>query len=348
MCKLFLYPFSFLFRFVSWFRRSLYKYQALNSYGVDDLFIISVGNLTVGGSGKTPFVSYLVNYFEKQNIKVAILSRGYKGACIGVGELPQELEPMNQMVKKFGDEPVMLKFKHKNTPVFVSKKRIFGARKIKDVTAAKILILDDAFQHLQIKRDLNILLVDGTKKMSDYEVMPLGKAREPISQAKRADIIVYTKEKWGIDSELNKVKNKFNQISNVPQFSLKNKGTSFELRNMSKVNVIKSLDELKKQKIALVSGLANNKQFYNSLTDQKLNVEKHFEFADHYWYTKNDIKKIIVFCKEHKISSIVTTEKDFVKLKDLNIPLDIIVCSQEYEESTLFEEYLLNAYRNFS
>jgi len=261
--------------------------------------VICVGNLSVGGTGKTPMIEYLIDLL-KDDCKVATLSRGYKRRTKGF-QLANEFST----AESIGDEPFQFYNKFRNDIlVAVDADRAHGIKQLKQLdNAPKVILLDDAFQHRKVKAGLNILLTTHSNPyFSDY-VLPTGNLREPRSGAKRADIIVVTKCPDNFSSEaqsdfLKKIAPEAHQQVFFSSINYSNAIISSESK--------KSLDAV--TNFTLVTGIANANPLVEFLNKKGLQFE-HLNFKDHYEFTQQDILVL------EKKELIITTEKDFMRLK---------------------------------
>ena len=189
MAKFLLYPLSWLYGIAVSFRNQMYDLNLLKSTEFD-VPIISIGNITVGGTGKTPHVEYLVNLL-RDKFNVATLSRGYKRKTSGF-----HCVETNSTALEVGDEPLQIKNKFPEIRVAVCENRVVGADKLLNLSnkiIPDVLLLDDAFQHRKITPGINILLIDYTRQIKYDTLLPVGRLRESASQMRRANIIIYTK-----------------------------------------------------------------------------------------------------------------------------------------------------------
>lgn len=297
--RIILFPFVPIYFLVTWFRNLAYDKGWFKSMSYD-FPVVCVGNLSAGGTGKTPMVEYLIRLL-KDKTKLATLSRGYGRKTKGF-----LLAKDNITATELGDEPFQFyhKFKDEIT-VAVDEDRQHGivtlrALKIKP----EVVILDDAFQHRKVKAGYNILLTTYANLYVDDFVLPTGNLREPKKGAKRANIIVVTKCPELLSQEEKEaivLKLKPNVYQHV-FFSHIGYNDSV-LNETEKV----SLKELKS--FTLVTGIANAKPLVDYLKSQQLDFN-HIEFKDHHNFTADDIKRL------SKLDSIITTEKDYMRLKN--------------------------------
>ncbi|MDI6784417.1 MAG: tetraacyldisaccharide 4'-kinase [bacterium] len=307
-----LYLLSLLYALIVLLRNWAYRTQIFKSQKLS-IPVISVGNITVGGTGKTPVVLLLAKYFQKQGKKVAILSRGYKRANPAELCLVSDYEKVVGNWREAGDEPYLLAESLPGVAVIVGNKRkISGEYAIKNLNA-ELLILDDGFSHQQVARTLNLVLIDATKPFSNEQCLPAGLLREPISSLTRADVIVLTKTKLGMNYS-NLVTRIHQFIPSIPIF--------FSTTSPSRVVEISSKAEhpvsmLMREPIVAFAGIANPTAFRDTLQELNAEVKRWFPFPDHYVYTENDINSLLEQAAQDKCRYLVTTQKDAVKVRDL-------------------------------
>ncbi|MCM8784202.1 MAG: tetraacyldisaccharide 4'-kinase [Candidatus Omnitrophica bacterium] len=266
-----------------------------------DAKVVSIGNITWGGTGKTPLVESITRYFRTQGNRVVILSRGYGG---------------HKYFKLPTDEILLLSHKLADIPIVVDSNRKRGINKALQEYHADIVILDDGFQQWGIKKDLEIVVIDGINPFGNGWLIPRGILREPISSLKRADFFVINKtdlvkEKSSLDRlkyELERINHRaqiFNAIY-LPQF----------LQNLANGEK-KDLSIIKGKDVCIFSGIASPQSF--KFTVEKLggNIKLVFEFLDHYCYKEPDLLKIFSSCIGNGVKILLTTEKDAVRLTPL-------------------------------
>jgi tetraacyldisaccharide 4'-kinase len=314
-----LIPVSLVYGIVVLLRNILFDKQFLRSVQFD-FPVISVGNITVGGTGKTPHVEYLLALLSDK-YRTAMLSRGYKRKTSGfilAGEGAQPTE--------IGDEPFQVYSKFSNVSVAVDSNRVNGIKELKkSVKNLQAVVLDDAFQHRFVKAGLSIVLVDYTRPVFNDYLLPFGNLRESMRGLQRADIIVITKVPENIELEESDYWRKKLRLRAQQNLFF----TNYEYQDMAPVydktsKEIKFSTLLKKStKIILLTGIANPKPIEEYLNATGL-ISESIQYQDHHEYRQYDIKNILrkfdTICDENKI--IITTEKDAVKLRNINdLPL---------------------------
>ncbi len=335
--RIFLLPFSWIFGIITSFRNLLFNYNIL-PISTFDIPIISIGNITMGGTGKTPHVDYIMSIL-KRKYKVAVLSRGYKRKtkCFLYVNI-------NSNFYEVGDESLFLKKKHEDCIIAVDKKRKNGIKKIMiDHPEVDVILLDDAFQHRWVKPGLNILLTNYQKLIYKDYLFPFGNLRESKKEIKRADLIIVSKCPKNIKTDQKYFFHQ-NLIINREQELFISKIIYKSWKNLFENSIFTHKKNLH---IILISGIANSEILKNHLIFEGHDV-KHFKFKDHYSYKSKDIKRILNYYSNnnsHKI--IVTTEKDATRLnyfsKELkNIPIFTIPIEVLFTNSEKFNNKILN------
>ncbi len=273
--------------------------------------VISVGNITVGGTGKTPLVVTLAKGLMERGISVAILSRGYKGKKTSE-PVVSDGKTIYLSPEESGDEPFLMAKVCKDVPVLIGKNRFLNGRIALQRFDVKGLLLDDGYQHLPLYRDINILLIDSQIGFGDHTLLPRGILREPLSHLRRADLFVLTKVE---DPEtIRPLEEKIHQIHPSSQvFHSHYEPVSL----VGPREEQDDLDSLKGKKILALSGVANPSYFSSMLRKCGMKIVREAIFPDHHIYTIKDLSTIEE--KGKKVDCIVTTEKDMVKLKKLKI-----------------------------
>jgi len=295
-----LFPFAVLYGFITSIRNFLFDKGILKSYSFD-FPIIAVGNLSVGGTGKTPQIEYLIRLLSPK-YKVATLSRGYKRQSKGF-----VLADSNSNAEILGDEPFQFYSKFKNIQVAVDANRKNGIEQLLSQTKRpEIILLDDAFQHRKVKAGFYILLTSYGDLYSNDFMLPTGNLRESRSGVKRANVIIVTKCPANLSlNEQNKIKAQLQLVANQQlYFSFIDYDNSiYSEDNSMKVSEIKNVNKL------LLAGIAKPKPFFNHL--QSKNDDK-LVFPDHHHFAENDLLEIK---NKSQNKVIITTEKDYVRLK---------------------------------
>jgi len=278
--------------------------------------VISLGNITVGGTGKTPLVMALARGLLERGIPVAILSRGYKGARTS-GPLVSNGQNVFLSLEESGDEPFLMAETLKGIPVLVGKDRFLNGQMAFQRFGVRGLLLDDGYQYLRLHRDLNILLIDSHIGFGDHQLLPRGILREPLSHLRRAHLFLLTKvDHPEISQRLEERLREVNPSSQIFHSHYEPLGL------IGPKGEWEEIDTIKGKKILVFSGIANPKYFSFLLRECGMEIIREVIFPDHHIYTTKDL--ISIKKKVNKIDWAVTTEKDMVKLKRFNIdPLPI-------------------------
>lgn len=315
MKRWYLYPFSLIYHIVTSIRNMLYDWGIYKSTSFK-IPIINVGNLSVGGSGKSPMVMYLSDFLSK-NYRTGVLSRGYGRITKGYA-----ITNYDSNYKIVGDEAMQLFERFKNRFVIgVSEDRVFGAKKMIDDMDLEVLVLDDAYQHRAIKPGYQILMTDYNDPYFKDFLLPAGDLRESRNGYQRANIIMVSK----CPDDLTQEKKQY-YISRIkPQHNQKVFFSSINYdENIYAHDKFLPDNNLSYYDILLVTGIANPKPLINHLSKYSQRV-KHLKFKDHHNFTLQDIKNIVAEYKklgEYKL--ILTTEKDYVRLKSFDYLRELV------------------------
>jgi tetraacyldisaccharide 4'-kinase len=302
-----LYLISLLYRFLVRFRHVLYKNGTLKSYTLP-CRVISVGNITLGGTGKTPTVIYLAQLFKEQGRKTAVLSRGYKGKSSEKVAVVSDGKQILLNVLDAGDEPFLLSKALPGVPVIIGRDRVLTGRYAIEHFSPEIMILDDGFQHLKLKRDVDILLVDYGYGFGNGHLLPRGILREPLSYMNRAHIFLLTKRTDSKDDQT--IEKKIASIK--PDARIFHAG--YEIRSLTTLQGKKEIDlnYLKGEKVLALSAIANPHYFSHLLRQHGISVVKEWALPDHHYYTSKDARKLSEYLSS--IDFIITTAKDSSKM----------------------------------
>ena len=289
--------------------------------------VISIGNITLGGTGKTPTTQYLAKFLSEKGFKPIILSRGYKRkGNIDEIKIVSDGNKILSNPSESGDEPYLLAQNLKGVPVVVGKNRYKAGMLAIEKFKSNVALLDDGFQHFALDRDLDILLINSLNPFGNGYLFPRGQLREPIKALSRAGIIIITKS----DSEMRN-----NRVTSVPHFPIKSidEITNTIRKYNTKALIAKSihkftklfgendtleLNQLKDKKVLAFCGIADEYYFTYKLSQIASN-NKCIIFDDHHHYTESDVNNILNNFQEFKADILVTTQKDYYKVKKLFI-----------------------------
>ena len=343
-----LLPLAWIYDGVTSVRNFMYNHRILKTKSYD-LPVICVGNLTVGGTGKTPHTEYLVRLLQREGYKVAVLSRGYKRKTRGY-----VLATTASTAADIGDEPYQVKIKFPSLTVAVDADRCEGVERLmKDETTrdVDVILLDDAFQHRRIQAGMNIVLVDSNRPIDKDYLLPAGRLRENTGGLKRADIILVTKLKGELDeATAHQYKDRF-RVGDSQQLYF----TRFCYGDLYQDDEIIPLNQLNQYHILMVTGIAD-------ATPMEQMLKEHTDvttmrFGDHHTFTQQDYKRIET-AYQHlptgKPGIVVITEKDrarldmnrlTIKKKVYTLPIEVEVLQQA---ETIFNQQILDYVRKNS
>lgn len=271
--------------------------------------VISVGNLTSGGTGKTPFVLETLSLLVATQKKIVVVSRSYKTLQHTVSRV----EPVSNASELYGDEPSLIAQKFPQIPVFVGPNKLQTCIAVEKLENPDIILVDDGFQHIRLHRDIDIVLIDVTEPRWHYLPLPSGYGRDALWQLDRAAIIVLTKENLAEQSQREFGRSLVSSHTNVIGMDYK----MGELQRVMDSRVVPS-DHIKDHKVLLVSGIGRPKTFYSlASTNPDVHIVGHIEFKDHHPYKEHDVQKILKVASDLQATTILTTEKDAIKLKPL-------------------------------
>jgi tetraacyldisaccharide 4'-kinase len=274
--------------------------------------VVSIGNITVGGTGKTPMVIMLAETLKQGGFRPAVLSRGYGGRQKEEINIVSDGNNILMGIQEAGDEPLLMAQSLCDVPVITGKKRYRTGRYAIDHLKANILLLDDAFQHRSLERNLDIVLLDAERPFGNGYMLPRGTLRESKNALKRADIIVIT----GNDGEKKKLEETgklMRKYTEAPLFYASRRPKSVI---DGKTGGKRPLDCLKGKRICAFSGIAKPESFRETLISLGATIVSFIPFPDHHVYLRRDIEEIGRRAAESSAEIVITTEKDGVKLID--------------------------------
>ena len=304
----------------------LYERGVLKSYRLP-CRVISFGNLVAGGSGKTPMVMHAAALLRDMGLEVVVITRGYGGTAGKKGALAGNGQACFLGPEAAGDEPYMMACR-KQYPVIVDRDRVRGATYAMERFHPHVILLDDAFQHLRIHRDLNFVLMDAARPLGNGKLLPAGRLRE-VAQAveKRADAIIYTRcsENHGLPGGTCHLGKPVFMTRHVP----------FLFRFICPGNGpmgANELIQLRGRTAVIFSAIADNEGFRRSLEALGVNVAHHFSFRDHHRFTSGEIQDILHRAGDLGGCLVVTTEKDYARLGSPEVwPVDLAVLGVDIE-----------------
>ncbi len=271
-------------------------------------FVLSVGNITAGGTGKTPAVIMLARWAESSGYNVAILSRGYGGKNNSDAAVVSDGKTVLLSPEISGDEPWLMASSLDNVPVIVSRKRYLAGMEAKNRFGCNFFILDDGFQHIHLKRDMDIVLADATSPFGNGHLLPWGPLREPLSGLKRADALVFTRAG---DTPPNSNRN---PVSGLPVFSSDHvpAGIIFPLKKEEH-----DLSFINGKRVIAFSGIGRPASFKKTLLDLGAKLISFKAFGDHYPFSERDLTELEEEMRKLGADMLITTEKDWARIRHM-------------------------------
>ena len=329
-----LYGISFFYSAAQKLRASCYRQNILGSQKLP-CRVISIGNMTVGGTGKTPMTIYLAQELKQAGYRVAIVSRGYKGGAERQGGIVSDGSCLLMDSERAGDEPYMMACRLKDIPVIVGKNRFEAGRLAVAKFQPDVIVLDDAFQHLQLKRDIDIVLLDHDQPFGNSHLLPRGILREPLTAMKRATALILTRCRDDADeraqSSMVSIKSFSPETpvfksSAIPYCCTFKNGAMAPLEAAPNFFEPTDLEDIKYRKVFGFSGIARNDDFQHTVKTLGFNVTGFLEFSDHHRYSEPDRINILRTAGETGARQLITTEKDYVRLTGKGVcPMDLVV-----------------------
>jgi len=280
-------------------RNGLYDRRVLRAHqaGVP---VICIGNLTTGGTGKTPLVVWLCRHVKEKQLRCAILTRGYRTRK---GEL--------------SDEPALLAAQCPDVPVVVNPDRVAGAAEAINHHGAQVLVMDDGFQHRRLARDLDIIAIDATNPFGYGRVLPAGLLREPITGLERAHAAVLTRCDQVSDATLAEIEDRIREI-NRNLVVVRSNHAPVAIHTASETEI--PLDQMQGERVFAFCGIGNPQAFFRTLANLGADIVGTGVFDDHYRYTAQDMQTIREQARSRKADLALTTQKDWTKITQTEIP----------------------------
>ncbi len=274
--------------------------------------VVSIGNITVGGTGKTPVTVFMGDLLKRMGYKVAVISRGYGGSAEKHGGIVSDGQATKMGPQQAGDEPYLMSLKLKGIPVIVGQDRVKAGQVAIDTFGSDVVVLDDGFQHLRLKRDLNFVLLDASNPFGNGRLLPRGVLREPLRHLDRADAFVVTSSSasgalaGGISSiqEIAAGRPIF-CCTRVPHRLVGNGET-----------MAYPLDFLRGRRLLAFSAIARNEDFRQMVMNLGGDIVKFFPFPDHHYYSDDDLRSVAALGESLNAEFLITTEKDYVRIQD--------------------------------
>jgi tetraacyldisaccharide 4'-kinase len=333
-----LMPFASLYGLAARLRRHAYRRGWLESRRLSKP-VISVGNLTLGGSGKTPLVAYIVRLLARNGYKPSVLTRGY-GRDRGMDIIALDPEP-NRVPdpRSVGDEPALLARALPEVPIVICSDRYRAGRLAEERYGVDVHILDDGFQHLSLARDIDLVAVDLTRDLLHESLLPAGRMREPASALAKADLIVLTRSEISDAASLEKHVRRIN--SDAPIFRCET-----SLLNLAELGGKREIDpaEYQGRPVCAFCAIGNPAAFFTNLRQWGFHLVAEIAFRDHHVYRASDLHRVGKTAREKGAAALITTAKDVMNLSPhLPFALPVLACVIQAKilDAERFEKVLL-------
>lgn len=317
-------------------REQLYTKQVFTQHKVD-VPVISVGNLVLGGTGKTPTVIFLANLLKNHGHRPAIISRGYGGRAKGDVNVVCDGNTLLMSVVDSGDEPAMIATSLRDSPVLTGKKRIVPCKHAVKTLGADCIILDDGFQHMGVKRDINLVLFDADNLAGNSRIFPGGPLREPVAALNRTSAFLITGQtpanKERSDAFCDLLRTRF---STIPVFT----STYSQIQLWHKDRQISRDEHL--GPAYLFCAIANPDRVLKTAKEQGVEVTASRFLQDHKEYSQQLISTICKHAEESNAKCLLTTEKDFVKIQNYQFSLPLYVIKIKQEPEPGFSDFIMD------
>ena len=302
-----LWPVAMLYWGLAWWRNFFYNIVFFITRRVS-VPVVSIGNLSVGGTGKTPATIYVARYLLSLGFMVGIISRGYGRRTTGT-VLVSDAQQVLVTPADAGDEPYLMATRLPNVPIVVDEDRYRGATDMISRFKPDILILDDAFQHRSLARDCNIVLLDAGAPVSEYRIFPYGTLREHLGALRRADLVVWTRTNVRAPAPT-----LWRRVDKLGVLHIQSEMvTSSQIVDISSGEMV-SAEQLSGERVLAFCGISQPLSFYHALISLGLEPETIRYYSDHHFYTDDDLKYLSGLSEAGQLV-MVTTEKDAVKLE---------------------------------
>lgn len=329
---------SWVYSSVIALRVFLYQHGILEQYRLP-CKVISLGNITVGGTGKTPTAQTLAATIRDHGFKVAILNRGYRANWRGTVGVVSDGKHIFMTAHEAGDEAFQLAKNLPGIPIIIGKNRALSGQYAVEHFQVDVVILDDGYQHLQLARDVNIVLIDALNIFGNNYLLPRGTLREPLKNLDRADAVLLTKVDQSNDEAMATIRStlaRYNDQAVIVESVHRPQGFS-EVASWYKdaATAIQPIDTLKSVKILAFSGIGNPSSFEQTLNDLETEMIAAVRYPDHYSYAMSEMQRLMQQAIDAGAQALVTTEKDAVKIPAEFIhshrPLPVYVLTIEVE-----------------
>jgi tetraacyldisaccharide 4'-kinase len=330
-----LMPLGFLYGAAMRARAALYRKGVLSSFELG-VPVISVGNITTGGTGKTPVVAWIAGALAREGLRVCILTRGYGRREEAKRVLVSDGASLLSNAVEGGDEPFMLaEMLRGKACVLSDRDRVAAARWALENLGSEVFVLDDGFQHLRVRRKLDIVTIDATNPFGGGRLLPQGRLREPLAGLRRAELIIITRSEQAADP--GSLKREVERLSGRKNALLSRTRTG-SVRPLTHSSA-STLSAPGAYRVAAFCAVGNAQSFFKHLERTGFDLSYRRAFTDHHLYTQGDIESVSREAIERGAEALLTTAKDAVKLRELRFDLPCFVVEIEFafeNEATLY------------
>jgi tetraacyldisaccharide 4'-kinase len=321
-------PFGLLYGGAIRARLALYRKGLLASYDLG-VPVVSVGNITTGGTGKTPVVAWVAHALAQEARRVCILTRGYGRRDESKLVMVSDGHSVMAGANEGGDEPLLLAEMLRGKAAVISdRNRVAAARWAIENLKSEVFVLDDGFQHMQVRRSLDIVTVDATNPWGGGSLLPQGRLREPLSSLSRADLIIITRSEQA--KEINSLKREVETYSGRKNVFISRMRTR-TVRPLAHKQEGSANSPVSSYRVAAFCALGNSQSFFNHLKRSGFDLTYTRAFADHHAYTQSDIEQVAREAEAQGAEALLTTAKDAVKLRSFRFELPCFVVEIEFE-----------------
>lgn len=338
---LLLRPLGYIYGFLMILRGWLYRKGLLQSTEMS-VPVISVGNLSMGGSGKTPVVIYLAKLLQRNGFRPAVVSRGYRGKAKDRSNVVSDGRCILMNVADSGDEPRLIAESVPGLVVITGKKRRYPCERAVEDFKCDVIILDDAFQHLAIRRNIDLVLFKADSHFHNCDVFPSGYQREPTLALHRASAFIITGCDPFLPQSLTAIEHRLVssyrnkrvfRSQHMPRCFLDKDGKSYDINHIEKP-------------VIAFCGIASPDRFKKTIEDMDIEIADFLSFNDHVNYSSSNITKIATHARKHDIDIAITTTKDFVKVRKLETDLRMYAIVMEVKFDKSFDKFILDSLEN--
>lgn len=302
--------------------------------------VICAGNITTGGTGKTPAVIFIVKLLKELGYSPAVVSRGYGGLKSKIGAIVTDGKKISLSPEEAGDESYLMALNLNGVPIAVGKNRLQSIEHLKQTFNIDIIVMDDGFQNFSIKKDISVVVIDAVRPFGNGLLLPAGDLRETKTSLSRSDIILLNKSDLVTEHELISLRKKISKIA--PAVPIIN--SYYKIDSICRINNIshkEKIDSITGKKVLAISAIGNPDAFFMMIKKYNPGLLESIIFPDHCWFKKSDISRFINYSES--CDYVITTEKDYIKLMefDLNDRFFFLKIGMDISDNDVFRNYFI-------